>query len=129
MNEEMEERIDFELYKSHICHRVKREGDLSFIRNVLLSDEIRILYNRGWHPESLYLLAMVDYLSRIHNVPLYNAYEYLRYAQLSKILYPAGIRVLCIASENEEYKEESLKECIPEFLRHNIVEAEIRNVC
>jgi len=125
----IEERPDFELYKSHICHRVKNEGDLSFIRNVIVSDEVSILFNKGWHAESLYLLAMLDYLSRINDVPLYTAYEHLRKAKFSKILFPVGIRVLCIASGNDHYKEESLHESIPEFLRHNIVEAEIRDVC
>jgi hypothetical protein len=125
----IQERPNFELYKSNICHRVKNEGDLSFIRNVIISDEVSILFNKGWHVESLYLLAMLDYLSRINDVPLYTSYECLRKAKFSKILFPLGIRVLCIASGNDHYKEESIQESIPEFLRHNIVEAEIRNVC
>jgi hypothetical protein len=128
MSEEIEERMDFELYKSHICHKVKREGDLHFIRNVLLSDEIIILYNRGWHPESLYLLAMVDYLSRLHNIPLFQGFDGLRKLKFNEILYPSDIILMSLILKNDVFQEKALKECIPEFLRHNIVESEIRNV-
>ena len=121
--------MDFELYKSHICHRVKREGDLFFIRNVLLSNEICILYNKGWHVESLYLLAMVDYLSRLHNIPLLKEFDKLRKLKFNELLYPSDIILMSLIFNNEGPQKQALKECIPEFLRHNIVEAEIRNVC
>jgi hypothetical protein len=125
----MEERMDFELFKSHICHRVKREGDLSFIRNVLLSDEIIEYYNKKYHAECLYLLAMLDYLCRIHNIPLYDGYDVLRKMKFKEILYPSDIILMSLILNNDKPQNEALKKCIPEFLRHNIVEAEIRDVC
>lgn len=42
----MEERMDFELYKSTVCHRVKDLGDLQFMINVLKNNEIRDLLIR-----------------------------------------------------------------------------------
>ena len=122
------ETPDFELFKSEICHRVKREGDISFIKNVLLSNEILKLYNNQWYPESLYLLAMVDYLSRENEIPLYNAYNNLRNIKFKNIWYPADIRLMASVLESDEPLINSLKNCISEFLRHNIVESEIRNV-
>ena len=62
--ESMEYRQNFDTFKSNVCHRVHDVGDLDFIIETLESDKIRKLYQRGWYPESLYLLAMVDYLSR-----------------------------------------------------------------
>jgi hypothetical protein len=35
---------------------------------------------------------------------------------------------LCAAAGSDAWKERSRAEAIPEFLRHNIVEAEVRNV-
>ena len=79
----MEERMDFELFKSQICHRVKREGDIDFIINVLKSDDIAIYFEKKWHLESLYLLAMIDYLCRIHDMPLVPWYDDLRKAKFT----------------------------------------------
>ena len=41
-------------------------GDVDFIIHTLESNEIRVLFDRRWYPEALYLLAMIDYLSRIN---------------------------------------------------------------
>jgi hypothetical protein len=43
----MEERMDFELFKSQICHRVKREGDIDFIINVLQSEDIAMYFEKN----------------------------------------------------------------------------------
>jgi len=126
--ESMEKRPNFENYKSSICHRVKRYGDLNFIEEVLLSGEIDKLFAKEWYPESLYLLAMLDYLCRINDIPQVKEYNELRKTRLNELLYPAGIHMLYMFSGNENYKEMSVNESIPEFLRHNIVESEIRNV-
>ena len=124
-----EERVCFELYKSHICHRVKNEGDLNFILKTIKSDEIIRLFQKKWFPECFYLLAMVDYLCRENRIPICNKYDIIRSAKLKEIIYPSGIIMLCIAYNSDDPKKESLKEAIPEFLKYNIVESEIRNVC
>jgi hypothetical protein len=125
----MEERISFELYKSAICHEVKSKGDLQFIKDTLISDEINKLFQKKWYPECLYLLAMFDYLSKENNIPLYNNYNSIRNTKLDEIVYPVGIVLLSYIYENDEPKRRSISESIPEFLKYNIVEAEIRNVC
>ncbi len=38
---------------------------MDFITETLEADEIRKLYERRWYREALYLLTMIDYLSRI----------------------------------------------------------------
>ena len=125
----MEERINFELYKSAVCHDVKSKGDLQFIKDTLLSDKISNLFFKKWYPECLYLLAMVDYLSKENDIPLYNKYNNIRNTKLDEMIYPAGIILLSFLYDSNEPKERSLRESIPEFLKYNIVEAEIRNVC
>jgi len=55
-------------------------------------------------------------------------YNDLRRARLQELVYPASILALSAFSKNDHYKQSCVSEAIPEFLRHNIVESEIRNV-
>ena len=121
-------RSSFENFKSTVCHRVKELGDINFIIDTLESQDIRTYYNRKWYPESLYLLAMLDYLSRENDVPLCDDYDDLRRCKLEKPVYPAGIRALSAAAQNDAAIKEAAKTAIPEFMRFNIVENEVRNV-
>jgi len=129
LSAEVEERPAFEIFKSSVCHRVKEIGDLNFIFSVLQNDDVRKFYDRHWYLESLYLLAMLDYISRENNIPLCTKYNDLRNARLQETVYPAGVYVMCIASGSEQAKSEGLADAIPEFMRHNIVESQVRNVC
>ena len=121
-------RSSFENFKSTVCHRVKELGDINFIIDTLESQDIRTYYNRKWYPESLYLLAMLDYLSRENDVPLCDDYDDLRRCKLEKPVYPASVRALSAAAQNDAAIKEAAKTAIPEFMRFNIVENEVRNV-
>lgn len=122
------ERVDLEIYKSHIQHQVHDSGDLIFIEKIVTSNQIENYFESKWYPEAFYLLATVDYLSRIHEIPLYNKYDVFRKAKLKKLLFPASIAVLSSSEGTNLIKAELLKNAIPEFLQFNIVESEIRNV-
>ena len=124
----MEKRCNFELFKSNVCHRLKESGDIDFLIETLGKDMIREYYNRKWYLECFYLLAMVDYISREIGAPLCSEYEDLRQQRLQKLVYPAGVIVTANVLKNDQIKEEAVKNSIPEFLRHNIVESEVRNV-
>ena len=120
---------DFEIYKSNICHLVKDKGDIDFIIDTLKENQIRTYWERQWYRESFYLLAMVDYLSRENELPLCNDYEDIRNCTLSEPLYPWDVVLAAKLDGSLDMKEQCLKEAIPEFLRFNIIESEIRNVC
>lgn len=122
-------RCSFETFKSNTCHHVKDLGDIDFIIETLETDEIRKLYNRQWYREALYLLAMVDYLSRLNSLPICTNYNDLRCKKLEKPYFPASIAVSYAATGDERIKNEAVANAIPEFLRFNIVESEVRNVC
>lgn len=122
-------RCSFETFKSNTCHNVKDKGDIDFIIETLETDEVRKLYNRSWHREALYLLAMVDYLSRINGLPVCTNYNDIRSKKLEKPYFPAGVVVSSVATGDESIKEKALADAIPEFLRFNIVESDVRNVC
>lgn len=122
-------RSSFEVFKSNICHFVKDKGDIGFLIDILENNEIRILYNRGWYPEAFYLLAMVDYLSRINDVPICTNYDDIRSQTLQETIYPVSTILTDSAMHTDKRKKESLRNAIPEFLRHNIVECNIRDAC
>lgn len=125
---EMESRNEFELFKSNVCHRIKAAGDMAFIVETLQSDTIRRYYDKKWYPEALYLLAMVDYLSRENHLPICINYNDIRARKLSNIVYPSGVLAMYAVSKDERVKTESYRKAIPEFRRFNIVENEVRNV-
>lgn len=124
----LSQRCDFELFKSNVCHRVKDLGDVNFIIETLEKDDIRTYYNNNWYPESFYLLAMLDYISRVNDVPLCSEYNDLREKKLSETIYPSSVLAFSAVSQNSTAKEDAVKNAIPEFMRFNIVENEVRNV-
>lgn len=125
---ESPKRTSFEVFKSNVCHLVKDKGDIDFIMDTLTRDEIRILYDRKWYPESFYLLAMVDYLSRENEIPICTKYDDLRCQKLQERIFPASAVLLDEAMKTDRNKQECIQHAIPEFLKYNIVESEVRNV-
>ena len=121
-------RASFETFKSNTCHQVKNMGDADFMIHVLESDEIRTLYERKWYPEALYLLAMLDYLSRENNIPLCTKYDDIRTRRLAKPVYPIGVLITSEVLKSETPLREAEQEAIPEFRRFNIIESDVRNV-
>ncbi|MBP3857492.1 MAG: hypothetical protein IK990_17965 [Ruminiclostridium sp.] len=103
-------------------------GDIDFMLNILESDEIRTLFNKRWYPEALYLLAMLDYLSRINDVPICTRYDDIRTRKLSKPIYPTGVLLTSDVLGSDEPLRKAEEEAIPEFRRFNIIESEVRNV-
>ena len=122
------DRPSFEQFRSSTCHTLKDLGDIPFITQLLESNQIRAYYNRKWYPEALYLLAMLDYLSNTHAIPLCNAYNDLRNAKLKQLLYPSEVLLLCELLHSNSPKYEALSKAIPDFLRFNIVECDIRSI-
>ena len=123
-----EERSSFETFKSNTCHHVKDMGDVDFMLSLLESDEIRKLYDRHWYPEALYLLAMLDYLSRENDIPLCTKYEDLRVQKLNKPIFPVGVMMTSEVLGSDEPMRKAEQNAIPEFRRFNIIENEVRNI-
>ncbi len=121
-------RSSFETFKSNVCHLLKEKGDMDFIADCLKGGEIRTYWNREWYPESFYLLAMIDYLSRENGLPICREYDDIRNCSLAEPVYPRDVRMAERLNPNLDRKQECMECAIPEFLKYNIVEGEIRNV-
>lgn len=121
-------RCGFENFKSAVCHRLKELGDIDFLIDTYESKDIELYQEKEWWPECLYLLAMVDYISKENGVPLCSEYNELRKYKIKEIMYPAGVRALSLVTKSDQPLQEAWDKAIPEFKRFNIVESEIRNV-
>lgn len=96
--------------------------------DLLDNNTIRSYYDQKWYPESLYLLAMLDYLSRLHDLPLCSDYNDLRRCKLEKPVYPASVMAVSLAAGDDKALRQAEREAIPEFMKFNIVESEVQNV-
>ena len=123
-----EQRSSFETFKSNTCHHVKDMGDLDYIADALEHDRVRSLYEKKWYPEALYLLAMLDYLCRENSLPVCEKYNDIRRRKLEKPIYPVSVMINCEVLKSEAPMRIAEQQAIPEFLRFNIIESEIRNV-
>ena len=73
-------------------------------------------------------MAILDYISRMNNVPVCTSYDGLRCCKLKDPLYPSGILTAEIVFGRDVPKIKALQEAITEFLRFNIVGNEMRDV-
>lgn len=129
LKEQLLQRNSFETFKSNICHELKTKGDLEFIIDILKNNEIRSCWERKWYAECFYLLAMVDYLCREHELPICADYDDIRKFSLANPLYPADVNLIDELIPLSDCKQRSIHHAIPEFMKFNIVECDIRNVC
>lgn len=124
----LENPIDFELFKSNVCHHLIAVGDIDFVIETLENNDIRKYYRMNRYAESFYLLGMLDYISNENKIPLCTDFNDLRNKKLAEPLFPRSILAACAVSGNNEPKEKALATAIPEFRRFNIIENEVRNV-
>ena len=123
-----EKRCSFELFKSNLCHKLKELGDTGFVVSTLENGDIRRLFEKGWYPECLYTLAMLDYICNENGIPLCSDYSDIRKARLSRTLYSAGVIAESKALGSDEPKKRAVENAIPEFMHFNIAESEVRDV-
>ena len=68
----LQKQMDTDLFKSEMCHTLKRLGDYEFIKEVINDNWVRYFWDKEWYFESLYTLAMIDYLTYIYHVRFQN---------------------------------------------------------
>lgn len=119
----------FEAYKSNVCHFLKSSGDFEFIKIILTDDTIAQLSENGHMAEALYLLAMLDYVSKENDIPICTKYNTLRHTKLKELAVPEGIRISLNIFHDRTAFDNAYKKAIPEFLKYNIMEGDVRNVC
>ena len=115
---------DISVFKSQVCHTLKEMGDVDFMLDVIEKDRVRTAWDNKSYFEAFYFLGMLDYLSRLHNIPLCTRYDDIRSRKLAEPVYPTG--VLLMEKATKEYLSSSP---ISEFQKYNIYEYNVRDVC
>jgi transcriptional regulator with XRE-family HTH domain len=113
---------EFETFKSNVCHELKEKGQIDYLVELLSSNLIVEYWENGKRAQSLYLLGMADYLSRLCEVPLCDKYDKYRSMKLSKTVYPIS------ATMNQKEEQYCMEHAIPEFLKFGIVEGDVFDV-
>ena len=71
---------------------------------------------------------MIDYLSRIHSVPICTRYEEYRHLRFSEPIFSSSTTIAYLVTDDITWKKSAIDNAIPEFIRFNIVEGDIRDV-
>lgn len=74
------------------------------------------------------MLGMIDYLSKINDIPVCKNYNDIRRHRLAQVVYPSSVLIQAAVMHSESVKIEARRKAIPEFMRFNIVENEVRNL-
>lgn len=120
---------DFENYKSNVCHLLHNLGDIDFIQTILEDNTIGQLARNKLTGYALYLVAMLDYVSKENDIPICTNYNWLRKLKLPELAIPVSIRLGMKMFGNDDILKEAYENAIPEFLKYNILEGDVRNVC
>ena len=70
---------------------------------------------------------MLDYVSRVNDVPLCWEYEELRSKRLPEKVYPPDVLLDAMGKSGEKALEDAEENAIPEFKRFNIIEGDVRD--
>lgn len=119
--------MDYDTFRSNVCHQVAMLGELDFIFDAISNHIILQFWEEKKQFQALYLLGMIDYLCRKNDVPKCENYNELRAFRFEKPIYPRDVLLASRLGVNE-IKEKVMQEAIPEFLRFNIVEFNIEDV-
>ena len=121
------ELIAFRYFRNNTLSELKRMGYKGFIEKVLNSKEIDFYYKNNGLDRALYLLALIDYLCRIHKKPIYTKrYNDLRKEKLDSVCFIDND--LFSFTSIEEAERELRIHVIPEFKKFNIVEEDVFHV-
>ena len=124
---EKETQVDYDIFRLHIFQAIGRNGMIDFLTDALERDLVPCLWQHGWRMESLYMLAVIDFYSRLLGVSICNEYDNLRELRLPHPIYAGSILESALTIDhNLDPRNPTLTcarhEAIPEFMRHGMVE-------
>ena len=117
---------DFDLFKSDTLQRLKATDEIMFVTKTIESNSINDYFFSKKCAESLYLLSLIDYLSKKNNIPLCKKYDRIREYKCEKIYVSKSIYLLLTMKQTKV--TDIFKSAIKEFMKHNIIESEIDEV-
>lgn len=108
------EKEDFQTFRNNLHHELKNMGEITTLLSILENRKIDYYLRHEEYVKAMYLLSLLDYLSKQNQVPLCQEYSELRKQSL-KTPYYVGDQIT--AYKNRNY--------IEEFVAHNIYEGDL----
>lgn len=119
--------VDFRYFRNNLLADLKRQKLKDFVKSILSKKEIDFYYKNNAKANAFYLLALIDYISRIENEPIHTErYNNLRKEKLDNPLF-VGSNIITFDSIEEAEKQLNIH-VIPEFKKFNIIEEDVFNV-
>ena len=100
----------------------------SFIEYIESNQLVEKYFKKNYLEETLYLVAMIKYVSNKERIPSINKYDKYSNLKLSEPLFPKSILLKSTLKKDKSILEQSFNNSIIEFKHFNIVENEIENV-
>ena len=85
---------DFDLFKSNTLQTLKHMDEKTFVNQLVYSDDISKLFSNKEYSKSLYLLSLLDYLSKKNNMNIEHKYDEMRNIKLNKLYVSKSIYLL-----------------------------------
>lgn len=105
---------DFQTFRNDLHHRLRSVGDIGLLLEILEQRVIDYYMRQDDMLKAMYLLCLIDYISRAHDIPFCMEYSELRQKKLAVPYYVGDLL---------PWKDYS--GCIDEFVRHNIYEGDL----
>ena len=105
---------DFQTFRNNLHHEIKR-NDLQAVLRIIEQEEVEYYRFHSDYIKMFYLVATVDYISRMHDIPLCDKYNDIRNMKLEKTFYVGDSAFL------KSNKESGLSE----FEKYNIIEGDL----
>lgn len=121
----LKERMEFAQFRSEMCHKLQRNGDIGMLAFIRKGNYIPLLWKIKWYPESLYLLAMLDEITKKNNAELCKDYDWFRKQKMKELIVSPDIILEEKLSGSLSYREKLINHANPEFLKYNILEGDI----
>lgn len=108
------EKEDFQTFRNKVHHELKDKGEIDTLLDILESRRIDYYLLHEDTLKAMYLLSLLDYLSKENQVPLCQEYAEFRKKSLKEPYYVG-----------DKFNRREYKNCIQEFVKHNIYEGDL----
>lgn len=105
---------EFQTFRNKLHHRIARTDELELLVEVIEQQEIDYYYRHNDVVKALYMLSLIDYISKKNELPLCVEYSTLRKKKLAEPYY---------VGDATGWRDNSV--CIDEFVAHNIYEGDL----
>ena len=121
----LKQRLPFSSFRSEMCHKLHRNGDIEMLSFIRKNNYIPILWNIRWYPEALYTLAMFDEITEKNNASLCMDYEQYRKTKMKELIVSPDIILMEKLTGKDDERQKLIANANPYFLQYNILEGDI----